>query len=135
MMAAQRIRVLRRSTVAAVAALALAAVAFAVALVSAADSHGTDHRLLLGALIAMIVVVVTMTVGIIVAVSRGLLRPFRELNRSVAAVAQGRFGTRIPAVGPAELADLSRGIELMRTRLVAALEERECSCTGTPPAN
>ena len=135
MMAAQRIRVLRRSTVAAVAALALAAVAFAVALVSAADSHGTDHRLLLGARIAMIVVVVTMTVGIIVAVSRGLLRPFRDLNRAVAAVAQGRFGTRIPAVGPAELADLSRGIELMRTRLVAALEERECSCTGTPPAN
>jgi PAS domain S-box-containing protein len=133
MTAPRRIRVLRRSTAVAVAALAVAALAvaalaagaLAVTLISAADSHSTDHRLLLGALIAMIVVVVTMTVGIIVAFNRGLLRPFRELNRSVAAVAQGRFRTRIPAVGPAELAELSRGIELMRTRLVAALEERE----------
>ena len=64
-------------------------------------------------------------IGIIAAVRRGLLRPFRELNKSVAAVADGRFGTRIPAVGPAELADLSRGIELMRTRLLAAIDERE----------
>jgi PAS domain S-box-containing protein len=111
---------------ASVAALALAAVAFAVALISAADTHhSTDHKLLLGALIAMIVVTVTIAVGIIVVVRRGLQRPFRELNESVAAVADGRFGTRIPAVGPAELADLSHGIELMRTRLLAAVEERE----------
>jgi PAS domain S-box-containing protein len=111
---------------ASVAALALAAIAFAVALISAADSHhSTDHTLLLGALIAMIVVTVTIAVGIIVAVRRGLLRPFRELNESVAAVADGHFGTRIPAVGPAELSDLSHGIELMRTRLLAAVDERE----------
>jgi PAS domain S-box-containing protein len=116
---------LRRSTIAAVA-FALAAVAFAVALISAADSHhSTDHELLLGALIAMIVVTVTIAFGIIVAVRRGLLRPVRELNESVAAVADGRFSTRIPAVGPAELADLSHGIELMRTRLLAAVDERE----------
>ncbi len=54
-----------------------------------------------------------------------LRRSIRELDKAVAAVADGRFGTRIPAVGPAELSDLSRGIELMRTRLLAALHERE----------
>ena len=124
-MAPRKMGVLRRATVASVAALALAAGAFAVALITAADSHSTDHKLLLGALIAMIVVIVTIAVGIIAGVRRGLLRPFRELNKAVAAVADGRFGTRIPAVGPAELADLSRGIELMRTRLLAALDERE----------
>jgi PAS domain S-box-containing protein len=117
--------VLQRATVASVAALALAAGAFAVALISAVNSHSTDHRELLSALVAMIAVIVAIAIGIIVGVRRGLLRPFRELNRSVAAVAEGRFGTRIPAVGPAELADLSRGIELMRTRLLAALDERE----------
>ena len=40
----------------------------------------------------------------------------------------------IPAVGPAELADLGRGIELMRTRLVATLAERaagRASASGT----
>jgi PAS domain S-box-containing protein len=124
-MAPRRIGVLRRATVASVAALALAAGAFAVALISAADSHSTDHRELLSALMVMIAVIVAIAVGIIVGVRRGLLRPFRELNKSVAAVADGRFATRIPAVGPAELADLSRAIELMRTRLLAALDERE----------
>jgi PAS domain S-box-containing protein len=124
-MAPRRIGVLRRATVAAVAALALAAGAFAVALISAADSHSTDHRVLLSALMAMIAVIVAIAVAIIVGVRRGLLRPFRELNDSLAAVAEGHFTTRIPAVGPAELSDLSRGIELMRTRLVAALDERE----------
>ena len=34
-------------------------------------------------------------------------------------------GTDIPAVGPAELADLGRGIELMRKRLVKTLTARE----------
>jgi PAS domain S-box-containing protein len=83
------------------------------------------HDALLGALIAMIAVIAVITAGIIVAVRDGLIRPFRELHRSVAAVAEGSYGTRIPAVGPAELFELSRGVELMRTRLVAALDERE----------
>ena len=41
------------------------------------------------------------------------------------AVADGRYHRRVPTVGTAELADLSSGVELMRTRLVAALSERE----------
>jgi PAS domain S-box-containing protein len=124
-MTAQKIGVLRRSIIASVGALVLAAGAFAVALISALDSHSTDHRELLSALVVMIAVIVAIAIGIIVAVSRGLLRPFRELNESLAAVAAGHFRTRIPTVGPAELADLSHGIELMRTKLLAAIEERE----------
>jgi PAS domain S-box-containing protein len=54
-----------------------------------------------------------------------MLRPFQQLNAAVAAVAGGRYQHTIPTVGPAELADLSRGVELMRTRLAAALAERE----------
>ena len=124
-MTARTIGVLRRSTIASGAALVLAAGAFAVALISTIDSHSTDHRVLLASIMAMIVVMATIAVGIIVAIRRGLLRPFMELNNAVTAVADGRFGTRIPTVGPAELADLSRGIELMRTRLVAALHAHE----------
>jgi PAS domain S-box-containing protein len=124
-MAPHRIGVLRRSTVASVAAIALAAGAFAVALISAIDSHNHNHKVLLSVLVVMIAVIVAIAVGTIVGVKRGLLRPFRELTKSVAEVADGRFTTRIPVVGPAEFADLSRGIELMRTRLLAALDARE----------
>jgi PAS domain S-box-containing protein len=83
------------------------------------------YNTLIGALVAMIVVVAAVAAGVIVTVRRGLLRPFRELNDAVAEVSGGRYGTRIPAVGPPELADLSRGVELMRTGLVTALDERE----------
>ena len=84
-----------------------------------------SYDTLLGALITLFVLIAAIAVGIIVAVRRGLLRPFRELHRSVAAVADGSYGTSIPVIGPAELSDLSRGVERMRTRLVAALDERE----------
>jgi PAS domain S-box-containing protein len=83
------------------------------------------YNIQLGALIAMIVVVAAIAVGIIMAVGRGLLRPVRELSKAVAAVADGGHGRRIPVVGAAELSDLSRDIELMRTGLVAAIDERE----------
>jgi signal transduction histidine kinase len=48
-----------------------------------------------------------------------------ELARAVREVADGGYDRRIPTVGPPEIADLSRGVELMRTRLVGALAERE----------
>jgi PAS domain S-box-containing protein len=83
------------------------------------------YTTLLGALIAMIVVVAGTAVEVTIGVSRGVLRPFRQLNKAVAAVADGSYSTRVPVVGPSELIDLSHGIELMRTRLVAALNERE----------
>jgi PAS domain S-box-containing protein len=56
---------------------------------------------------------------------RRLIRPFGLLRSAADAVAAGRYDTGIPTVGPAELADLCRSAELMRTTLVAALAERE----------
>jgi PAS domain S-box-containing protein len=89
------------------------------------DSLNRVHTTLLASLIAMIAVVALIAAEIVAAVWRGLLRPIGELNRAVAVVAEGRYHRGIPAVGPPELADLSRGVERMRTRLVAALNERE----------
>jgi len=88
------------------------------------------HKTLLGSLIAMIVVVALIATQIIVGVWRGMLRPFGQLNKAVAAVADGRYHRGIPEVGPTEIADLSRGVELMRTRLVAGMAERERAAEG-----
>jgi PAS domain S-box-containing protein len=88
------------------------------------------HQTLLGSLIAMIVVVAVIATQIIVGVRRGMVRPFGQLNKAVAAVADGRYHRSIPVVGPAEIADLSRGVELMRTRLVAGIAERERAAEG-----
>jgi PAS domain S-box-containing protein len=84
-------------------------------------SQGT----LLIALIGMCVVVVALIADAVAAVWLGLLRPFRALRRATDAVAAGDYETHIPAIGPPELADLGRGMELMRTRLVMALAQRE----------
>jgi PAS domain S-box-containing protein len=92
---------------------------------SVTDGLNRLYRTQLGALIVMIVVIALVAVGIIVAVRRGLLRPFMELNKAVAAVADGRYDTGIPVVGAAELSDLSRGVGRMRTRLLESLDERE----------
>ena len=80
---------------------------------------------LLGALVGVCVVVAAFTVDALIGVTVKLLRPFRALRQAVDAVAHGQHGTHIPVIGPAELADLGRSTELMRTELVAALTERE----------
>jgi PAS domain S-box-containing protein len=80
---------------------------------------------LLVALIAMCVVVAATAVVGTATVWFSLLRPFRALRAATDSVAAGDYSTQIPAVGPAELADLGRGIELMRTKLVNALTSRE----------
>ncbi len=77
------------------------------------------------ALIAMCVVVAAIAVDGTATVWLSLLRPFRAVRAAMDSVAAGDYGTRIPAVGPPELADLGRGIELMRTKLVTALTARE----------
>jgi PAS domain S-box-containing protein len=92
---------------------------------SVTDSLNRLQELLLGAFIAMAVVAAGIAAEIVIGAWRGLLKPFGELKTAVDAVADGRYHRHIPTVGPAELADLSRGVELMRTRLVAALTERE----------
>jgi PAS domain S-box-containing protein len=88
-------------------------------------SLGTATDVILGAIIAMFVVAAALAADVISGVWGGLLKPFKQLRRSVAASADGNYHEPIPTVGPPELADLSRGIELMRTRLLSALTERE----------
>src|SRR6202035_1070146 len=89
------------------------------------DSLNQTHNTLLGALIAMIVVAIASAAEVTSGVWIGMFRPLKRLARSARAVADGRSHQAIPAAGPPEIAGLSRDVELMRTRLVAALAERE----------
>ena len=98
--------------------------------IAAAQQMTTDllihaHAWLLGALAGLCVVVAAFAAAALIGVTTQLLRPFRALRQAVDAVAHGQRWTRIPVIGPAELADLGRSTELMRTELVAALTERE----------
>ena len=77
------------------------------------------------ALVAVCAVVALIAAGAVVVVRRWLLRPFGAVRRAAEAVAEGSYETRVPAVGPAELDELGRATELMRTRLVAALTNAE----------
>ena len=97
-------------------------------LITAEQQRATDRlagsqSVLLGALIGMCVVAAAMVADAGAVLWFLLLRPFLKLRRAVDAVAGGDYGTTIPAVGPAELADLGRSTELMRTKLVTALAE------------
>jgi PAS domain S-box-containing protein len=85
----------------------------------------SGQRVVLAALAALCAVAALITAGSVLVVRRWLLRPFTALRSAADRVAAGDYGTRVPAVGPAELADLGRSTELMRTRLVAALAEAE----------
>jgi len=84
-----------------------------------------EQRRLLAALVAVCAVVAVTDGGAVITVRRWLIRPFTKLRRAASSVAAGNYETRVPAVGPAELADLGRATELMRTRLVAAVAKAE----------
>jgi hypothetical protein len=75
------------------------------------------------ALAAVCAVVTVIAVGGVAAVRRWLLAPFSALRTAAESVAAGHYETRIPTVGPAELADLGRSTELMRTRLAVGLAD------------
>gem|GEM_PF-3004010 len=83
------------------------------------------QRLLLAALAAVCVVVAVIVVGAMVAVQRWLVRPVTALRQAAGEVAAGHYDTPVPVGGPAELADLGRAAERMRTRLVTALAGAE----------
>jgi PAS domain S-box-containing protein len=89
------------------------------------DSLARAHDALLGAIIAMIVVAAVSAAEVIIGVWRGMFRPLQRLARSVRGVTEGTGQKAIPIVGPPEIADLSRDVELMRARLVAAIADRE----------
>jgi signal transduction histidine kinase len=86
---------------------------------------GVAEGRLLTALAVVCAVVIVVAAGSVAAVRRWLLRPFAQLHQAAEAVAAGQYDTRVPAVGPAELAELGRATERMRTQLVAALAEAE----------
>ena len=106
-----------RTTVAALQAQITSAQASVVARLT------TAQRLSLMALVVVCAVVAVVAACVMVVVRRWLLRPFAVLREAAELVAAGHYDTPIPAVGPAELADLSRVAERMRIRLVAALDE------------
>jgi hypothetical protein len=85
----------------------------------------TGQRALLWALVAVCALVALIAAGGVVAVRRWLLVPFRSLRAAADSVAAGRYDTRVPAPGPAELAALGRSAEQMRARLVTALDGAE----------
>jgi hypothetical protein len=89
-----------------------------------ANKLGRGQHTLLAALIVVCFLLAAIAADRVIAVWFGLLRPLRALRRAAAAVAAGDYDTRIPVTGPSELADLGRGMELMRSRLVTALTER-----------
>ncbi len=99
-------------------------IALAVGL-AVAGGHGGARWIMLGALITLVATAVTVTTAMVRSIRRRTLAPLGQLEKAVTAVADGRYHRRVPTIGTAELADLSRGVELMRTRLVAALAERE----------
>jgi signal transduction histidine kinase len=92
---------------------------------SLAANLGVAEGRLFTALAVVCALVVAGAAGGVVAVRRWLLRPFALLHQAAEAVAAGQYDTRVPAVGPAELAELGRATERMRTQLVAALAEAE----------
>ncbi|HZC62313.1 MAG TPA: ATP-binding protein [Streptosporangiaceae bacterium] len=83
------------------------------------------QRCFLIALAVVCGVVAVIAAGSVAAVRRWLLRPFAALRQAAESVAAGQYDTPVPAVGPAELAELGRATERMRTRLVTALAEAE----------
>ena len=93
---------------------------------------GVAEGRLLTALAVVCAVVVVVAAGSVAAVRRWLLRPFAQLHRAAEAVAAGQYDTRVPAVGPAELAELGRATERMRIQLVA--RARPFTSPSTPPA-
>jgi PAS domain S-box-containing protein len=80
---------------------------------------------LLVVLLIAALVVAGLAVAAAARLRRGMLLPLAQLKKAVAAVADGRYHRSVPMVGSGQLAELSRGVERMRTRLVAALAERE----------
>jgi signal transduction histidine kinase len=65
--------------------------------------------------------------GVVAVIAAGsvaaVLRPLAALRQAAESVAAGHYDTPVPAVGPAELAELGQATNRMRTRLVTALAE------------
>lgn len=94
---------------------------------AAAKRVETAAVLLLSSLASAMVVILGVLVTILIVSRRWLLRPIGALQRSVNAVAAGRYDTRIPAVGPTEIVALAGDVETMRAQLVRLVRQNERS--------
>ncbi|MCK9894992.1 SpoIIE family protein phosphatase [Frankia sp. AgB32] len=83
--------------------------------------------LLLSSLGSAVFVIFAVLVTITITSRRWLLRPIGALQRAVNAVAAGRYDTRIPSVGPAEIVALAADVETMRAQLVQLVRQNERS--------
>ncbi|SNQ49684.1 conserved exported hypothetical protein [Frankia canadensis] len=83
--------------------------------------------LLLSSLVSAMAVILGVLVTVMIVSRRWLLRPIGALQRSVNAVAAGRYDTRIPSVGPAEIVALATDVETMRAQLVRLVRQNERS--------
>ncbi|MCL9761827.1 PP2C family protein-serine/threonine phosphatase [Frankia sp. AiPa1] len=95
--------------------------------VQASQQLETAAVLLLSSLASAMVIILVVLATVLTASRRWLLRPIGALQRSVNAVAAGRYDTRIPSVGPAEIVALAADVETMRAQLVRLVRQNERS--------
>ncbi|MCM3884598.1 SpoIIE family protein phosphatase [Frankia sp. R82] len=95
--------------------------------VQASEQLETAAVLLLSSLASAVLIILIVLATVLTAARRWLLRPIGALQRSVNAVAAGRYDTRIPSVGPAEIVALAADVETMRAQLVRLVRQNERS--------
>lgn len=72
--------------------------------------------------LALLVLLLALVAAAGYAVRSWVVRPVAAMQRAMTRVSAGDLDTPIPVTGPREVADLSRGAEAMRVRLVTELE-------------
>ncbi|ANZ36036.1 hypothetical protein BBK82_08100 [Lentzea guizhouensis] len=77
-------------------------------------------RMALTCIVALAVLMIAV-LGCVAAVRRFVVSPLTRLRHNVGQVAGGDFAHTITATGPAELRDLGRDVDTMRTRIVSEL--------------
>ncbi|MEO7083957.1 MAG: ATP-binding protein, partial [Gemmatimonadaceae bacterium] len=106
---------------------ALLLIAFLGAALSSASAFGAhaDIARIEVALAVVLLSVVVMAVGVVVVISRRVLRPIVELTDATESVFEGQFAVPVRAQTISELKDLHAGFERMTTRLAALSATQE----------
>jgi CHASE3 domain sensor protein len=91
---------------------------------AAIHANARAQTILMAALITAVVTILLVAAATTAAFWRLVFRPIRMVLDSVRTVASGNYTHRVRASGPTELAELGRGVEAMRLRLVEALDQQ-----------
>ncbi|MEV3983714.1 CHASE3 domain-containing protein [Nonomuraea sp. NPDC049758] len=75
------------------------------------------------AFVIMLILFLVAGVAMAVLLRRAIGRPLDELREAARDIAAGDFDRAIPASGPADIREVARDVESMRTKIVFALEE------------